>query len=315
MKYGLLIVAVLGLIVARAGAGDGPAIAEEARVETVASGFVFTEGPALAPDGSIYFTDIPRNAIHRYDPESGETTRFTGESGGANGLLFSPDGDGLYACAGKARTLHHYRFRPTVSIDGGDYEPVDELVDDPQPLTMTFEGKRWNSPNDLAIHGRGIYFTDPRYGNREGMELGVEGVYVLTVEPAAHQLTAVRLIDDLVRPNGIAISADGATLYVADHGDAKLWAYPRLGTTELGPRRLVYDMAELGGGDGMTQDGQGRLYVTVPQSEGVLIVTPGGERLGFVKTGPATSNCTFGADGKTLYVTADKSLKAVRWGQ
>ena len=307
---GVSVLLQLGLCLRVADAGEaGGADLSGATVETVADGFAFTEGPALAPDGSIYFTDIPRNAIHRYDPATGQTTRFTGASGGANGLMFSPDGDGLYACAGKARTLHHYRPQPPAEGATDTFE----LIQAPQPLTMTFEGKRFNSPNDLALGDRGIYFTDPRYGNRDDMQMQIEGVYVLTAEPDTHRPLVVRLIDDLVRPNGLAITADGKTLYIADHGDAKLWAYPILETTRLGEPRLLHDMADLGGGDGMTIDQHGRLFVTVPQSGGVLMLTPDGERLGFIETGPQTSNCTFGADGKTLYVTAEKSLKRVTW--
>lgn len=315
------------LVASAVGEWSSP-IPEDAMVETVATGFKFTEGPALAPDGSIYFTDIPNNAIHRYDPATGETSRFTDDSGGANGLLFSPGGQGtLFACAGKARVLRYYPAQ---------WEIADQDPPTPgEPMTPTTHGLAWtglstqpseedevghyqdqrlNSPNDLIATEQAIYFTDPRYGNRDGMEMEIEGVYVLTEGQRAEgsEVKIKRVIDDLVRPNGIGLSLDQQTLYVVDNGDAKLFAYPILEPDELGERKLLSDMADLGGGDGMAVDRQGRLYVTIPNAKGVLVLTPEGDRLGFIETGPRTSNCVFGADGKTLYVTADHSLKRIQ---
>lgn len=298
-------------------AEEPPIIPPDAAVEIVSTGdYQFTEGPALAPDGSIYFSDIPNDSIHRYDPATGETTLFTDDSGGANGLMFSINGEFLVACSGKSRELRYY---PS-SQNGADSTEAGEWagLDPAAQSEFTFgkiESVPFNSPNDLAISQDAIYFTDPRYGNRDSMELPHESVYVLTMKPVADepntfQVTIEKLIDDLVRPNGIGISPDEQTLYVNDNGDEKIWAYPILKPGEVGEGRLLNDLADLGGPDGMTVGPLGRIYTTI-YGKGVLILSPEGERLGFLETGPQTTNCVFGADGKTLYVTAEKSLKRV----
>ncbi|MEM7625849.1 MAG: SMP-30/gluconolactonase/LRE family protein [Planctomycetota bacterium] len=294
--------AVLCLLVTPTHAEE-PIIPPDAVVETVSTGgFSFTEGPALAPDGSIYFSDIPNNRIHRYDPATGETTLFTDDSGGANGLVFI--GGYLYACAGKSRSVDVYT--------GGPKADTRWSIDD-RPAAHHighFEGKRFNSPNDIAQASETIFFTDPRYGNRDGLELPTEAVFALTDSGIEEQFAVTRVIDNLVRPNGIGVSPDRQVLYVNDNGDKKIWAYPILESAKLGEGRLLNDLADLGGPDGMTVGPRGRIYTTI-YGKGVLILSPEGERLGFLETGPQTTNCTFGADGKTLYVTAEKSLKRV----
>ena len=327
-KYAAAMTIVCGVGATTAAADPAPLIPPGAEVQTVTTGYKFTEGPALAPDGSIYFTDIPNNAIHRYDPATGETTLFTGDSGGANGLTFFRGQ--LFACAGRARALQGYEARyrgadPAVPADrpSEDGSSIPGLAWDglnPQPseeaMVDTFDGKRLNSPNDLVITDDAVYFTDPRYGNRDGMEQSVEGVYALT-RPQAGAMKPYqieRVIDDLVRPNGIAVSPDQQTLYVCDHGGEKLYAYAIEGPGMLGERRLVVDTAEHvpGGPDGMTVDAKGRLYTAMAgKGQSVLIVSPEGEKLGVIATGPQTTNCTFAADGKTLYITAEKSLKRI----
>lgn len=286
-------------------------------VEVVSTGdYQFTEGPALAPDGSIYFSDIPNDSIHRYDPATGETTLFTDDSGGANGLMFSANGDSLIACSGKSRELRYYPSLNIAweSINPGQWAGLSPAAK-PDYIFGKFEGVPFNSPNDLATTKEGIYFTDPRYGNRDSMELSHESVYSVTMkhvegEPNTFQLTIEKIIDDMVRPNGIGLSPDAKTLYVNDNGDEKIWAYPILEPGKVGEGRLLNDLADLGGPDGMTVGPLGRIYTTI-YGKGVLILSPEGERLGFLETGPQTTNCVFGADGKTLYVTADKSLKRV----
>ncbi|MBB6429061.1 SMP-30/gluconolactonase/LRE family protein [Algisphaera agarilytica] len=302
----LPLVAVLAWfgVLSNAAADDTSIIPAGAVAEIVSDGgYKFTEGPALAPDGSIYFTDIPNNNIHRYDPETGETTLFTGDSGGANGLMFI--GGYLYACAGKNRSVDIYT--------GGPKPDTPWQIDAP-PAThqITHYGEnRLNSPNDLAFSTDAIYFTDPRYGNRDGLELPSEAVFALTDSGVQEQYAVTRVVDNLVRPNGIGISPDFKTLYVADNGDKKIWAYPILEPGQVGEGWVLNDLGDYEKGpDGMTVDHLGRIYTTI-YNEGVLILSPEGERLGFIETGPQTTNCVFGADGKTLYVTAEKSLKRV----
>jgi sugar lactone lactonase YvrE len=294
----LIVVAACLVLLQPAAADEAPLIPPDAQPEVVSTGqFKFTEGPALAPDGSIYFTDIPNNAIFRYSPRDGDTHRFDDRSGGANGLMFH--GNVLIQCRGGDRTLYAEPISPAAgrAAEGGNV------------LAKKFEDQRLNSPNDLTISDDGIYFTDPRYGNRDNMEMDVEGVYFVSHGPADQQ-TVVRVIDDLVKPNGIGISNDQQTLYVNDNGGKKVWAYPILGPGELGEGRVLYDTAEYRGPDGMTVGPRGRIYTTM-YGQGVLILSPEGEKLGFLETGPQTTNCVFGADGRTLYVTAEKALKRI----
>jgi len=303
-------------------AEESPIIPPDAAIEVVSTGgYSFVEGPALAPDGSIYFSDIPNNSIHRYDPATGETTLFTDDSGGANGLMFLPHEKGLVACAGKARALHFYPgvfSRHNLDESTNKWTESNFIISKPftDSLSLThFDDKRLNSPNDLAViqHRtlkRSVYFTDPRYGNRDGMEQDVEGVYVHHYSVSDGKTSITRIIDDLVRPNGIGLSPDDQTLYVNDNGDQKIWAYPILEPGKVGEGRLLNDLADLGGPDGMTVGPMGNIYTTI-YGKGVLILSPDGQRLGFLDTGPQTTNCVFGADGKTLYVTAEKSLKRV----
>lgn len=260
-------------------------LAPEAKVRKVASGFTFVEGPAWCTrDRSLYFSDIPRELILRY--ADGKVTKVDTDSGQSNGLMFDVQ-HRLIAC-------EHARRR--VSRADRPEKPGNTLVDN-------YKGKRLNSPNDLWLDAQGgIYFTDPRYGKRDDLELDVEGVYYLD-----HRGRLTRIIDDLVRPNGIAISPDGQWLYVADNGAHKLWRYPieKPGTIGQG-QRIAYVIHP----DGMTVDQQGRLFVTC--LGGVWVLGPGGYWLGMIPTPEMPANCTFGGpDQRTLFITARKSLYAI----
>ncbi len=282
------------------------AVPEAGAVETVAEGFKFTEGPALAPDGSIWFTDIPNNAIHRFDPATGETTQTLADSGAANGLWFLADGR-LVACAGADRRLAIYG------------------VDDQQALQLDAVVRgHLNGPNDVAVSdsGAAAFFTDPDY-RKVADPVAFEGVYRVDLliatrsMPAQHRFEPI--ITDLQRPNGIGLSPDQRTLYVADNGAELLMAYP---LDEQGQRDgegvLFHDVSDLGGPDGMTVDAAGRVWQAIFGSRdkpgGVVVISPEGQRLGYFETGPRSSNVTFGADGRTLYITADGKLKRVTVG-
>ncbi len=275
---------------------------DEPAIDVLADGYRFTEGPAVAPDGSVYFSDIPNNAIHRYDPATGNTAVFSDDSGGSNGLLFLPDGR-LLVCEDRD-TRQVWFWRLTGDAEGG------------YAREAVVPGK-FNGPNDAAVHPSGgfAFFTDPLYGRREN-PVGFEGVYRVNLRiatrsiPAQHPVQPV--IKDLVRPNGIGISPDGDTLYVNDNGAKLVMAYPIDDAGELGEGRLFHNLDDLGGPDGMCVDAHGRVYVAI-YDRGILVLSPDGEqRLAFLPTGPQTTNCTLSTDGKTLYVTAEKSLKRVR---
>jgi gluconolactonase len=265
-------------------------IPDDLIVEQVAAGYRFTEGPAAGPDGGIYFTDIPNKRIIRFDHATGQTDVYREDSGRANGLMFDPQGR-LLACEGAAEGGNRRLSRT---------EPDGDIV----TLADTWQGQPLNSPNDLDIDQLGgVYFTDPRYGNRDDMVLDVEAVYY-----RAPDGTLTRVIDGLVRPNGLILSPDEKTLYVADNAAKILVAYdidtPGQPTN---PRRFS-DMGEgYGGGcDGMTVDAFGRVYAT--GDEGVYIFNPDGTPAGLVPTPERPANCTFANDGKTLYITARTSL-------
>ncbi len=265
-------------------------------VEQVATGYRFTEGPAEGPDGGIYFTDTPNNQIIRFDPATGAAAVFREDAGRANGLMFDAQGR-LIACEGAAPGGRRRLSRT---------EPDGTLT----TLADAWDGKPLNSPNDLDIDAAGgIYFTDPRYGNRDDMQLDAEAVYYRAADG-----TLTRVIDGLVRPNGLILSHDEKTLYVADNAAKILVAYdieqPGMPTN---PRRFS-EMGEGHGGgcDGMSVDKLGRVYAT--GDEGIYIFNPDGTRAALIATPERPANCTLTRDGKTLYITARTSLYRVVLG-
>jgi len=261
--------------------------------EKVAEGFKFTEGPAWDGERYVYFTDIPSAHIVRFDIETGQAKTFLENSGNANGLMFNSDGR-LLMCQHSARQVG--RLNPDGSIT---------------TLAGSYQGKKLNSPNDLDIdQDGGIYFTDPRYGNRDSMEMDVEGVYY--IKPGGD---LIRVIDDLVRPNGILLSLDGKTLYVIDNGAGKVYAYDvQPGGTVKNQRLLVaLNDQNKGDGDGAAMDQQGNLYITSPRTSSVWVVSPDGKILEKIPSLLPPANCTFGGpDNKTLFITARTALLTIQ---
>jgi sugar lactone lactonase YvrE len=255
-----------------------PLVAANAEIRKIAGDFKFTEGPAVGPDGRIYFSDIPNERIHAYDPATDKLELFRENTGRANGLMFAPSG-AIFMCEGGAR-----RF--TRQFDG-------ELT----VVADNWEGKKLNSPNDVTLDNEGgAYFSDPRYGGGDDREIDVEAVYYV---PRGGKIQQV--ISDLVRPNGVILSHDRRTLYVVDNGDGKIFAYDVSGPGKLENKRLF---AEGVSGDGATIDERGNLYVAAGEGH-VWIFSPTGELLQKIKFPEGPANCTFGGqDGKTLYVTA-----------
>lgn len=258
--------------------------------DRVAGPFAFTEGPAW--DGAaVLFTDIPNDRILRYDPEREECAVFREGTNGANGLKFGPDG-ALYACEGDAHRVVRY--------DGDDVEVLADSSD----------GRRLNAPNDLAFDGDGrLWFTDPDYADRDGLELGHESVYRL--EPPDWELA--RVTEDTTKPNGILVSPDDETLYVAQSdydGLLELRAYP-IDDGELGRYEVIHDFAPHRAIDGMCLDEEGNVVACAGWEKSgpgpsVYVFSPDGtliERHPFPVDRP--TNCAFGdADLQTLYVTA-----------
>lgn len=264
--------------------------------EILAEYDVLLEGPAW--DGSgLLFTEIVADNIRRYDPETGRCDVWRANTNRANGLMFDREGR-LYACEGGGRRMVRY--------DG----------DETTELASTFEGRRLNSPNDLAIDAEGrVWFTDPRYGNRDGLELDHESVYRLdTADDGTWQIS--RMTFDMIRPNGLLISPDQSTLYVAEtptdgDGGCELLAYAILADGTLGPKRVLHSFHPHRGIDGMCLDRDGNIVATAGwRASGpgpmIAVFSPEGDLL---ETHPLPvdypTNCTFGGpDLTTLYVTS-----------
>ncbi|MCM2373179.1 SMP-30/gluconolactonase/LRE family protein [Aporhodopirellula aestuarii] len=289
----------------------------EAKFEVLADGFTWTEGPLWVPPGSsvdgcdgdsgcLLFSDIPRNTIFRWRPGRGVDAFLT--PSGYTGIEFyglEPGSNGLTLdTRGRLTICEHGDRRVSVLTVGGGKRT---LVD-------AYEGKRLNSPNDLVFDAEGnLYFTDPPYGlpDREKdarRELDHFGVYRLSVEGELTLLTT-----ELVRPNGIGLSPDAKTLYVAQSDSQRpVWvAFAIQDDGTLGPSRELANarsyMKEFPGApDGLTVHSSGTLLASGPG--GVYVMTPDGELLGRLLTGGRVSNCALDADEKWLYITADKQL-------
>jgi gluconolactonase len=274
-------IALLACAVAGAGAAqDQSVVAPGAEVQKLSGGFQFTEGPAADAQGNVYFTDIPNNRIHKWSLD-GTLSTFRENSGGANGLYFDKDGN-LLACEGGGQRL------VSIAPDG----KVTALVD-------KYDDKPLNSLNDLWIDPKGgVYFTDPRYGNRDNLPQDGEHVYYLTPD----RKKVIRVIDDMVRPNGVIGTPNGRRLYVADHGDSKTFAYTINDDGTLARKRLFCEE----GSDGMTIDGRGNVYLTTSV---VAVYSRRGEKIKEINIPERPANVTFGgADNKTLFITARTSL-------
>lgn len=289
----LFSVTILIIVTGIASADD--IVPKDAKLEKLWGEGEFTEGPAQGPDGCIYFSDIG-NRIMKFDPKTNKTTEFRNPSGRANGLDFDPQGR-LVACEG-ANSGGNRRITATEK-DG----TVRVLAD-------KWQGKRFNSPNDLTIDTKGrVYFTDPRYVGDEPRELDKESVYRIDSDG-----TVTRIIDDVTKPNGIILSPDMKTLYLAEShpkGDRLLLAYPLKEDGSVGAKKVLHDFGADRGIDGMSIDVQGNLYATAGQGKtgGVYIFTAEGKKIGFIPTPETPTNCVFGgADRKMLYVTAGRSL-------
>ena len=258
-------------------------IAPQATVQKLVTGFRFTEGPVADAEGNVYFTDIPNSRIHRWSLD-GKLSTFLENSERSNGLFFDSEGN-LLACAGGAGKL--------VSVDSQGKVRV---------LAEKYQGKPFNSPNDLWIHpSGGIYFTDPRYGQRDNLPQDGEHVYFLS----ADRKRLVRVIANMVRPNGVIGTPDGKRLYVADHGGKNTYSYTINADGTLSGNKLFASQ----GSDGMTIDERGNIYLT---GEAVSVYSPAGNLIETIEIAERPSNVCFGGpDKRMLFITARTSLYAV----
>ncbi len=260
-----------------------PLVAPGAEAKKLAGDFKFTEGPAADAQGNVCFSDIPNNRILKWSVD-GKLSTFLENSGGANGLYFDKDGN-LIACQGVERRL--------VSIS-----PKGEIT----VLADKYEGKKFNSPNDLWIDPKGgVYFSDPHYDKNQTMEQKDEHVYYLT--PDRKNVTLV--VSDMVRPNGLIGTPNGRRLYIADPGASKTYAYTINKDGTLSNKQLFASQ----GSDGMTIDSRGNVYLT---GKGVTIYNRQGEKVQEIQVPEGPSNVTFGGkDNQTLFITARTSLYSI----
>ena len=287
-----------------------------ATIEVLSGGYDWSEGPVWIKDGGyLLFSDIPPNAIHRW--KEGEGARlylrpsgYTGKEPrggevGSNGLTLDREGRLVLAQHGDRRIAR-----------------MDAPLSQPQPKFTTladrYDGARFNSPNDVVFHSSGdIYFTDPAYGMEKQWsdprrEMDYAGVFRRSRDGRVTLLTR-----EMTRPNGLAFSPDERRLYVAQSDpDASIWrVFDVKSDGTLENSRVLFDATSMVKGrkglpDGLKIDTEGNLWATGPG--GVLIITPQGRHLGTINTGQATSNCAFGDDGRTLYMTADDYLMRVK---
>ena len=264
-------------------------IAKDAKVQLVATDYTFTEGPAVAPNGDVYFTDQPNDRIIKWSAKDKAVAVYMEPSGRSNGLYFDHQGN-LLACADDKNQLWRIDSQKNVTV----------LIDD-------FEGKKLNGPNDLWVDPKGgIYFTDPfykrPYWTRTEQEIEKQRVYYLTPD----QKNIVIVAEDYVKPNGIIGSKDGTLLYVADIVDKKTYTYTINPDASLSNKTLFANM----GSDGMTMDNLGNVYLT---GDGVTVFDPLGKQILHIPIDQKwTANVTFGGKNqKTLFITAMTALYAL----
>ena len=285
-------------------------VPKDATLEKLTGGYIWTEGPVWdKKHGYLLFSDIPNNAIMKWEPSKGASLflkpsgyygsePFTGHEPGSNGLTFDSQG---------RLVMNQHGNRRIARKEADGKETV---------LADHYEGKRFNSPNDLAYKSNGdLYFTDPAYGLPKQLddpqkELPFQGVYRLTPDGK------VTVLDkDLKAPNGIAFSPDQKILYVNDSIEVKWWAYDVQKDGSVANKRLLLDGNDQkkngpGTADGMKVDEHGNLYSAGPG--GILVISPTGKILGRFSMGVPTSNCGWGEDGSTLYITANTNLYRIK---
>lgn len=286
------------------------------KVEVLASGFNWSEGPVWVREGAfLLFSDVPENVVYRWKEGEGarewlKPSGYTGQTPrggepGSNGLALDPQGR-LVLC--------QHGDRRIARLDAPLSAPAPRFTS----LADRYDGARFSSPNDLVYHSSGaLYFTDPPYGLEKGVddparEIAFHGVYRRS--PTG---TVTLVTKEMTRPNGIAFSPDEKTLYVAQSDPTSpVWrAFEMQPDGTVGRSRVLFDGSGLaksrkGLPDGLKVDVSGHLFATGPG--GVLILTPDGRHLGTILTGQATGNVAFGEDGRSLFITADMHLMRVR---
>ncbi len=263
---------------------DTPMINENSSLKKLSGDFRFTEGPVWNRNGVLYFSDIPNKKIHTWTSKKGIET-FQTLDGSCNGLRIDNSGN-LYVCQPTGRAVIKITPKGEVSV-----------------VADAYQGKKLNSPNDLWIDpAGGIYFTDPRYGNMDDLQQG--GFHVYYIHPDGKKI--VRVLDDLVKPNGVVGAADGKKLYVTDPGAQKTYVYDITKPGKLEHRKLAADA----GSDGLELDEQGNLYIT---GDSIRIFNSEAKEIASIPLPERAANMTIGGDdGKTLFITAQTGLYSIQ---
>lgn len=289
-------------------------VSSDSRIEKLAEGFTWSEGPAWIAGGEyLLFTDVPENTMYRWSERDGLSVflKPSGYDGPDLGVLREPGANGLFAESSEAILLADSGTRIVARLDLATKQKT--------PVASDFGGQRFNSPNDVIRRTDGrIFFTDPPYGLKDinaspVKELKHNGVY--RIDPDG---TVVLIDDELTFPNGIELSPDERTLYVANSDPERpIWmAYTLNERGEVTEKRIFADVSDLVGPDnpglpdGMSVAVSGHIFATGPG--GVLVFSPEGKRLGLIATGTAISNCAFGDDGRTLYMTSHNFIARTR---
>jgi gluconolactonase len=299
-----------------------------AKVEFLGEGYIWSEGPVWVPAGGfLLFSDVPTNTVFKYKDGEGVTpflkpSGYTGtqrkggrtarggvDELGSNGLTLDDQGR-LILCQHGDRCV----ARLDSPLTGAD-TPVARFT----VVANRWQGKRFDSPNDVVRHSSGaLYFTDPPYGLEKGgdvstREIDFSGVYRIAPDGAVTLVTR-----EMTKPNGLAFSPDEKILYVGQSdGSAPLWrAFPVNSDGSLSAPKVFFDATsqaragKAGSPDGFKVDAKGNLFATGPG--GVLVISPEGKHLGTISTGDLTSNCAFGDDGSALYITSNTRLCRIK---
>lgn len=285
----------------------------KATIEILAKGFYWSEGPLWVDElQSVIFSDVPANKIYQWNEKDSlsiylESAGHTGEENrdsdkGPNGLILNQENELLLCQHGDRRIAR-----------------LDADLKNPQPqfttIADTYKGKKFNSPNDLAMDRAGtIYFTDPPYGQPENKtgEIGINGVFKVSPNKVVSLL-----VDSLAMPNGIGLSPDEQILYInqSNPNNPVLYSYEIAENGSLENGKVIFDFLALakdanGLPDGLKVHKSGNIFATGPG--GVHVISPAGKHLAAIKTGKSTANCAFDTDQKYLYMTTTDLLMRVR---
>ncbi len=305
----------LSVSIEKADAGLDSVVSRTLQIQVLGTGYEWSEGPVwVESEKMLLFSDVPKNTIYKWTAEKGAevyltpsgytgTTPREGE-GGSNGLTLNDEGD-LVLC--------QHGDRRIALMNTSTAQPTPEF----STITDRYEGKRFNSPNDVVFYNYDYYFTDPAYGLPKGMEdsskeIPFQGVYRATADGKT-----ILLIDSLTRPNGLAFMPGGKKLIVAnsDPDKARWYEYTFNDSMQIVSGKILYDATanaktEKGLPDGLKIDSKGTIFGTGPG--GVWIFNSEGKLLGKIKLQEATSNCALSTDEKALFVTNDMHVLKIQ---